>query len=203
MALYLTGNRYGSTWTQAEAKSDFFFLKGIVEAILERLGFQQLQAVPPTTENLSEGLTFKADNVELVTFGTLKDAILEHFDLKQEVLFADFDWDTILQKLPKKQITFKGIPKFPAVKRDLALLLDEGIAFDKIYQLALNTEKKLLKEVALFDVYKGKNIPAGKKSYAVSFTLLDEKKTLTDKHIDKIMGNLQEVFKKELGAEIR
>ncbi|AKA36530.1 phenylalanine--tRNA ligase subunit beta [Flagellimonas lutaonensis] len=203
LALYLTGNRYGSTWTQTEAKSDFFFLKGIVEAILERLGFQQLQAVPPTTENLSEGLTFKADNVALVTFGTLKDAILEHFDLKQEVLFADFDWDTILQKLPKKQITFKGIPKFPAVKRDMALLLDEGIAFDKIYQLALKTEKKLLKEVALFDVYKGKNIPAGKKSYAVSFTLLDEKKTLTDKHIDKIMGNLQEVFKKELGAEIR
>ena len=203
LALYLTGNRYGSTWTQAEAQTDFFFLKGIVEAVLKRLGFKQMEAAPLTLENLSEGLVYKVDKTPLVTFGTLKKTIVDRFDLKQEVLFADFDWDAIIKLLPKQQVTFKSIPKFPAVKRDLALLLDEGVTFEKIHQLALKTEKKLLKEVSLFDVYKGKNIPSGKKSYAVSFTLLDEKKTLTDKHIDKIMGKLQEVFKKELSAEIR
>ena len=129
--------------------------------------------------------------------------ITQYFDIDAEVLYADFNWDIILEEIPTEEFKVRPIPKFPKVKRDFALLLDEAVTFESLRTAALQTEKVLLKEVSLFDVYTGKNLPAGKKSYAVSFTLQDEKKTLTDKQIDKIMNKLQQKFENDFGAQLR
>jgi phenylalanyl-tRNA synthetase beta chain len=137
-----------------------------------------------------------------VEYGVVKKSILKHFDIKQEVLYADFNWALILKLLSNK-IKFVEIPKYPEVRRDLSLLLDDSVSFDTIYNLARQTEKSLLKDINLFDVYQGKNLPEGKKSYAVSFTIQDNTKTLTDVQIDKIMGKLQKNFETELGASLR
>ena len=119
------------------------------------------------------------------------------------MLYADFNWDQVLNFAKRNTIKFEPIPKFPEVRRDFALLLDDSVSFEEIHTIAKQTEKQLLKEVSLFDVYQGKNLPKGKKSYAVSFILQDEKKTLTDKQIDKIMNKLQHNFENKLGAELR
>ena len=133
----------------------------------------------------------------------IKKSVLKQFGITQDVLYADFDWDTVLEVAQHNTIKFVDIPKYPAVKRDFALLLDDKVSFESIYTIAKQTEKQLLKDINLFDVYQGKNLPKGKKSYAVSFTLQDERKTLTDKQIDKIMNKLQTSFEKQLGAELR
>ncbi len=138
----------------------------------------------------------------MVEFGTVKKSILKHFDIKQEVFYADFNWNLIL-KLIGSKIKFTDIPKYPEVRRDLALLVDENVTFDAIYTIARQTEKSLLKEVNLFDVYQGKNLPEGKKSYAVSFILQDNSKTLTDEQIDKIVSKLQKNLENEVGASLR
>ena len=119
------------------------------------------------------------------------------------MFYADFNWDTILVVAKRNKIKFTPIPKYPEVRRDFALLLDNNVTFESITKIAKKTEKKLLKNINLFDVYQGKNLPDGKKSYAVSFTFLDENKTLTDKVVDKIMSKLQSNFESELGAELR
>ncbi|NCQ57731.1 MAG: phenylalanine--tRNA ligase subunit beta, partial [Flavobacteriales bacterium] len=129
--------------------------------------------------------------------------ILKYFDISQEIVFADFNWEAILEMIKRNKINFKAIPKYPEVRRDFALLLDEKISFKDIHAIANKTERQLLKNVSLFDVYQGKNLPEGKKSYAISFILQDEHKTLTDNQIDKIMKMLQMNFEKELGAELR
>ena len=133
----------------------------------------------------------------------VKKSILKHFDITQEIVYADFKWDTILEVIKHNNIKFKTIPKYPEVRRDFALLIDDNVTFESIYKIAKQSEKSLLRNVNLFDVYQGKNLPKGKKSYAVSFTLQDENKTLTDKQIDKIMNKLQNNFEKQLGAELR
>ena len=163
----------------------------------------KLKASPVSADIFSEGLSLSLGKNQLVSFGLIKKSILKSFGIGQEVLFADFNWDQVIEVAKFNSIKFKAIPKYPAVKRDFALLLDEKISFENIYNLARKSERNLLKEISLFDVYQGKNLPAGKKSYAVSFTLQDENKTLTDKQIDKIMNKLQTSFEKELGAELR
>ena len=138
----------------------------------------------------------------LVEFGTVKKSILKYFDIKQEVLYADFNWNAVLKSISNKT-KFVEIPKYPEVRRDLALLLDDSVAFEEIYNISRQTEKNLLKEVTLFDVYIGKNLPEGKKSYAISFIIQDESKTLTDSQIEKIMSKLQNNFITQLGAQLR
>ena len=133
----------------------------------------------------------------------IQKAILKEFDIKQDVFYADFNWDALPKIIGKNEVIFEKISRFPEVKRDLALLLDTGISFDEIKTIAYNTEKNLLKNITLFDVYTGKNLPPEKKSYALGFTIGDPRKTLTDKQIDKIMKKLQQRFEKELGAELR
>ena len=150
----------------------------------------------------SEGIAIKFDNETIVELGVIKKSILKHFGIKQEVLYADFDWDLILKKTSTK-IKYAEIPKYPEVRRDLALLLDQNITYESIYKIARQTEKTLLKNINLFDVYEGQNLPEGKKSYALSFTIQDNSKTLTDAQIDKIMGKLQKNFETELGAVLR
>jgi phenylalanyl-tRNA synthetase beta chain len=203
LALFVTGNKSKESWAVQKATSDFYYLKGLVYAVLERLGISQLTQKASQQEYYQEGWSLSHAKVELVSFGSLKKSILKQLDIGQTVWYADFKWDAILQAVSHTSIQFKAIPKYPQVRRDLALLIDNHISFDSILTIAEQTEKKLLKEVSLFDVYKGSNLPAGKKSYAVSFILQDENKTLTDKQIDKIMSKLQNNFSKQLGAELR
>jgi phenylalanyl-tRNA synthetase beta chain len=138
-----------------------------------------------------------------VSFGLIKKSILKKFDIKQDILYADFNWDVILKQLKNAPILFEEIPKYPEVKRDFALLLDEKSTYRELFNLAYGAERKFLKDITLFDVYEGKNLPEGKKSYAVSFTLQDDKSTLTEKQIEKIMSKLQTTYETQLGASLR
>ncbi|WP_108246202.1 phenylalanine--tRNA ligase subunit beta [Muricauda brasiliensis] len=203
LAIFISGDRSQNSWSVASKKSEFFYLKGIVDNVLERLGLRDIDTKPLTESGYAEGISYMKNDKVLVSLGLVGKADIKKFDIKQEVFFADLNWDAILESVSTQNVSFKEIPKFPEVTRDFALLLDESISFQKVYDIAWNTEKKLLRKVNLFDVYTGKNLPEGKKSYAVSFTLMDEKKTLTDKQIDKIMGKLLAQYQKELGAELR
>ena len=203
LALFVSGDRTQSSWAVAPKKSEFFYLKGIVENVFERLGVRDLDTQPLGNADFSEGISYTKNDTVLVSLGLVSRAALKQFDIKQEVFYADLNWDALLKLVSTQNVVFKEIPKFPEVTRDFALLLDESVSFQKVYDIAWKTERKLLKKVNLFDVYTGNNLPEGKKSYAVSFTLMDEKKTLTDKQIDKIMGKLLAQYQKELGAELR
>ena len=171
--------------------------------VLERLGINNTQIEPLTSDIFAEGLKSGLGKISLVEFGLVKKSVLKHFDIDREVFYADFNWDSILKVTSAKSVKVNPIPKYPEVRRDFALLIDSNITFESIHKLAKQTEKQLLKSINLFDVYEGKNLPKGKKSYAVSFTLLDENKTLTDKQIDKVMKTLQTAFETQLGAELR
>ena len=150
-----------------------------------------------------EGLRLQVGDTALGGIGIIKQSVLKDFGIKQEVSFADLQWEAILQLAQGHKVVYKEIAKYPEVRRDLALLIDEQISFAQIHQLAFQTEKSLLKSVNLFDVYQGDKLPKDKKSYAVSFILQDENKTLTDKQIEKTMTHLQTAFKEQLGAELR
>lgn len=203
LTLLVTGNRCVENWHNPTRKSDFFYLKGTVTSLLERLGIKRYTESPFTNDVFSEGIQLGLGKTVFVEFGLVKKSILKHFDISQDVLFADFNWGNVLKVAKRQSIIFQDIPKYPEVRRDFALLLDDNITFETINDIAKQTEKQLLKAVNLFDVYQGKNLPKGKKSYAISFTLQDEKKTLTDKQIDKIMNKLQSNFESQLGAELR
>jgi phenylalanyl-tRNA synthetase beta chain len=202
LTLFLTGNRNQETWTSAQKPTDFFLFKGYVNAVLERLGIQNSQNQPLTSDVFSEGIAVSLGKDTLVEIGVVKKSILKHFGIKQEVFFADFNWSAIL-KLVSNKIKFTEIPKYPEVRRDLALLIDQAVTYESIYTIAKQTEKSLLKNIDLFDVYEGQNLPEGKKSYALSFSIQDSSKTLTDEQIDKIMNKLQKNFETELGAVLR
>ena len=203
LTLFVTGNRTKDSWNANVAQSDFFYLKGVLTAVLERLGINKLKSTPSKNDVFSEGLSFSLGKIKLADFGVVKRSILKEFGIKQEVLFADLNWENILQLASKKSIKVAELSKFPSVKRDLALLLNNKTEFKEVYNLAFQSERKLLKEVDLFDVYEGDKLPEGKKSYAVSFLLQDENKTLEDKQIDKIMQKLQTSFEKNLEAVLR
>lgn len=202
LSLFQTGNRNQENWTQTNKPSDFFLFKGYVSLILSRLGLTKSQNVPATSDVFSEGIAIAYGNDTIVELGVVKKSILKHFGIKQEVFYADFNWALIL-KLISTKIKYTEIPKYPEVRRDLALLIDQSINYQTIYSLAKQTEKVLLKDINLFDVYEGENLPEGKKSYALRFTIQDNAKTLTDVQIDKIMSKLQTAFETELGASLR
>ncbi|WP_158729731.1 MULTISPECIES: phenylalanine--tRNA ligase subunit beta [unclassified Flavobacterium] len=202
LSLLLTGNRNQENWTGTQKTSDFFLFKGYVLGILSRLGIDKLQTKPVELDVFAEGISLVVGNDTIVSLGVVKKVILKHFGIKQEVFYADFNWDLILKKISTK-IKYTEIPKYPEVRRDLALLLDQTVSYESLYNLARQTEKGLLKNIDLFDVYEGQNLPEGKKSYAVSFTIQDNAKTLTDAQIDKIMSKLQKNFETELGAVLR
>ena len=203
LTIFVSGARTKDSWTSLTQNSDFFYLKGIVMSILERIGVTNIKTSPVKSDVFSEGIVLSLGKNKLVEFGVIKKKILKEFGIKQEVLFADFDWTSILSISGKKKIKVSMLPKFPSVKRDLALLLDQKITFKEIYDLAFQSERNLLKDVGLFDVYQGDKLPEGKKSYAVSFVLQDNNKTLEDRQIDKIMQKLQQSFEKNLGAVLR
>ena len=203
LTIFVSGARTKDSWTSLTQNSEFFYLKGIVMSILERIGVTNIKTSPLKSDVFSEGIVLSLGKNKLVEFGVIKKKLLKEFGIKQEVLFADFDWTSILSISGKKKIKVSMLPKFPSVKRDLALLLDEKITFKEIYDLAFQSERNLLKDAGLFDVYDGDKLPEGKKSYAVSFVLQDNNKTLEDRQIDKIMQKLQQSFEKNLGAVLR
>lgn len=203
LAMIFTGKRTSDHWGSSNRNSDFFFLKGTVTSLLERFGISDLRYKPTDNDVFSEGISIKSGKTNMVELGVVSSGILKQFGIKQEVLYADFNWDNVIRNAGLKKVKVSEIPKYPEVKRDLALLLDQEVGFNDLYNYAFQTERKLLKNVDLFDVYIGDKLQAGKKSYAMSFILQDDKKTLNDKQIDKIMSKLQHGFQKQFGAELR
>lgn len=205
LALFITGDKTLQSWNSKEQKTDFFNIKAYCEMLLSRLGIKpDLLVTEETTQDIfREGITYIQNGKHIVTFGMLSPKVLKMMDIEQEVYYAEFSWENLIKALKNHKISFTPLSKFPAVKRDLALLLDKKVTFKEVKDIALRTEKNLLKAVNLFDVYEGEKLGAGKKSYAVSFTLLDEEKTLTDKQIEKIMNKLMGTYKHQLNAEIR
>lgn len=205
-SIFITGDSFKS-WRNQTIGGDYFSLKGYVELLLTRFGIdmKDLDYEGSPNDIFSEGLTYKlkANGKEIVTMGAIKDRLAKKFGIKQKVYAAEISWDVLLNKIKKNTVRFTELPRFPEVKRDLALLLDEQVSFAEIRNTAYQTEKKLLKNIVLFDVYTGDKIPSGKKQYAISFYLQDPDKTLTDKAVDAIMEKLLRVFKERFGAELR
>ena len=206
LGLWVTGKKVSNSWAHPDENSSVYELKAYVENIMKRLGLDLHNLV---TGNLSDDIFATAlymntkGGKRLATFGVVSKKLLKAFDIDNEVYYADLNWKELMKAIRSVKISYKEISKFPAVKRDLALLLDKNIQFAEIEKIAYETEKKLLKEVELFDVYEGKNLEAGKKSYAVSFLLQDETQTLNDKMIDKIMSKLVKNLEDKLGAKLR
>ena len=206
LGMWITGKRVEGSWTHPDEQSSFYELKGYVLNIVKRLGVNPGIMVCDHSDNNVFGkalvLKTRAGKV-LCEMGTVCHKILKKMDIAQDVFYADLNWDNLMRTIKKNETLYHDISKFPSVSRDLALLIDKSVQFEQIEQIARQTEKKLLKSVELFDVYEGKNLPAGKKSYAVNFILQDESKTLTDKQIDAIMTKLINNLKQKLGAELR
>lgn len=202
-SLAIAGNEEPEQWnTKAESVS-FYNIKSAVDSIVKRLKIEGIRIEDYEGSYFDYGLTYRKGEKALVSFGAVSKTNLKKADVEGLVYFAQFDWDLLLKVIKKNKITYKEVSKFPSVRRDLALLLDESVTFEQLRLIALKTEKKLLKEVGIFDVYKGDKLPSGKKSYALSFVLLDEEKTLTDKQIDGVIQKLIVNFDKEVGATVR
>ncbi|MBT3241749.1 MAG: phenylalanine--tRNA ligase subunit beta [Bacteroidetes bacterium] len=204
LAIYLTGKKSPENWSASQEQAGFYTIKGYVMQVLARLGIPESDLEINSGSNgiLSEGLHVAYRNKTLASFGKINSASLETFHIEQDVYYADFDWDLLL-KFQSGIIEYKEVPKYPEVRRDLALVLDKSVEFTSIRNLAFHVERKLLKSVNLFDVFESEKLGQGLKSYAVSFILQDERKTLTDKQIDKIMKSLLIAFEQKLGAKLR
>lgn len=207
LTFLITGAVQGESWHAPRKEVDFYDAKQHLENLLHRLRVPmgRIEQVPATEHFLAEGLAYRVrDNQrQLAVVGRLSKATLQAQDCKQEVYYCDINWDMLLKMFPSKEITYTEIPKFPEVRRDLALVVKNDVTFAQIEQVALQTEKKLLKSVSLFDVYQGKGIADGFKSYAVSFILQSADKTLNDKQIEAVMTKMQQSLEKQLGAKIR
>jgi phenylalanyl-tRNA synthetase beta chain len=206
LGIWLSGYKTAQSWVQKQEKTSYYQLRAHVENVLTRLGVNIRKTVygAYTDELFSEGQTiYTPTGKQLAVLGIVQRNQLKKFDIEEEVYFADLNWQSILSEIKRHKTSYSEISKYPEVKRDLALLLDKNISFAEIAKIATETERKLLKDIYLFDVYEGKNLEAGKKSYAVSFILQDDAKTLTDSQIDTIMKKLIKNFEEKLGAKIR
>lgn len=206
LALWLTGKRVEGSWAHADEDSSFYELMAYVENILSRIGLNPAATVRMKSDNdvFAAGLTIEnRGGKKLIEMGILSKKVLKAADIDRPVYYAELNWTLLMKAVRKNEVLYSEISKYPAVSRDLALLVDEKVEFANIEQIARQTEKKLLKSVELFDVYEGKNLPEGKKSYAVNFILQDETKTLNDKQIEAIMSKLTTNLKNKLGAELR
>ena len=206
LGMWLTGKRVEGSWAHADEQSTFYELKAYVMNIFTRLGVNPGIVVAEKSDNnvFGKALALKARSGKLLCeMGTVSHKLLKKMDIDQDVFYADINWNNIMRAIKKNETLYHDISKFPSVSRDLALLIDKSVEFEQIEQIARQTEKILLKSVELFDVYEGKNLPEGKKSYAVNFILQDETKTLNDKQIEAIMTKLINNLKQKLGAELR
>ncbi|MDR3219475.1 MAG: phenylalanine--tRNA ligase subunit beta [Dysgonamonadaceae bacterium] len=206
LALWLTGNNVSNSWIRPSEKTSVYELKALVENILVRLGISDKKVIYKPFENaiFSAALSIETHSGrKLGILGVVLKNSCKKFDINAEVYFAELNWNLLMKENKNNSVRYSEIAKFPAVRRDLALLVDKHVSFGEIEKIACQTDKKLLKEVSLFDVYEGKNLPEGKKSYAVSFTLQDEEKTLNDKQIESIMLRIQKSLEDKLNAQLR
>ncbi len=203
LSVFLSGSKNAESWNSKSINSDFYNLKSAVDLIIGRLNIKGLASSETTNPELSSGISYRKGEKVLVEFGAVSKKSLEKLDVSSEVFYADFDWDLIVRSVRNNKISYAEVSKFPSVRRDLSMLLNKDISFEQLKQIAQKTERGLLKEINVFDVYVGDKLPEGKKSYALSFLLQDEEKTLTDKQIDAIMQKLILNFEKQAGAEIR
>lgn len=205
LSLFVTGQGE-PYWRGKRSGGSYFMLKGYLELIFKRFGVDifELEYEVAPADLFAEGLTIKTKGGKTVAvMGTISASLLKKFDIKQAIYGAEISWDVLLNMVKKNKVLYQELPKYPEVTRDLALLIDKEISYSDIRNCALSTEKKLLKNIVLFDVYRGDKIPAGKKQYAISFTLQDKDKTLTDKHVEKIMNKFLTKFINEFGATLR
>lgn len=205
LSIYLSGRKFDISWNGDKDPVDFYFAKSFAENVLRccRINISALHQTALKDEYFSQVLEYKLNNSVLLRLGSLQKPVLRKYDIGNEVFHADFDWDALMKHADKTPVRLKEVSKYPSVRRDLSMMIDSHIHFSQIEKVAFNAERKLLKEISLFDVYQGEKIEKGKKSYAVSFILLDEHQTLTDKHIDKTMDKLMAALEKEVGAVIR
>ena len=202
-SLFLSGASDAEQWNNKQQDLSFYNLKAFVDGLVEKLNFKDLAVSDSESAELAYGLQYTRGNKVLVKFGQVAAAALKKADVDKAVFYADFNFDLILSAVKKNKIIYQEVSKFPSVRRDLSMLVDQAVTFGQLKQIAQKTERKLLKAVNVFDVYQGDKLPAGKKSYALSFTLQDEEKTLTDKAIESIMQKLIYNFGKDAGAEVR
>ncbi len=207
LVLFITGKKSETSWNGDQSPAGFFYLKSFVKNILERIGIndghQKLSESPLQDEMFTSALKLEMNGKNLGHYGTLKKNILKNFDITSDVLAADFNWDVLMKLVSTKDKPVTEVSKFPQVRRDLSMMIDRHVGYAEIENIAYKTEKNILREIHLFDVYEGDKIESGKKSYAVTFILQDERQTLTDNQIDKIMNRLMEAFEKQAGAVIR
>lgn len=202
LSLWITGKSLPENHLGLNHDSDFYVLKGVVDMLLDTIGVSGFQVSETEKTELEFGLKYVLNNHTLAELGSVSKKTLSAFDIKQKVFYADFNWQAILKIFRKHKVQFKELPLFPSVRRDLALLLDRTVKYESLKEAAFNSERKLLKEVNLFDVYEGEKL-GNKKSYALSFTLQSNEATLTDKQIDKVMEKLISLYKDQFGAELR
>ena len=202
LSILTAGNTSSPTWNGEPQPADFFYLKGAVIAVLKRLGINTINEKPTKLDFLSEGIALSS-GAKIADLGVVKKKVAKNFGIEVTVHFANIYWDEVLKIVSKEYIPVTDIPKFPEVSRDFALLVDNAVNFKELREIALNSEKKILKSVQLFDVYEGSKLPKGKKSYALNFTLQDTNKTLTDKQIDKTMNKIQQQLESQAGAVLR
>lgn len=204
LAVFISGNKSAANWITTTGKSDFYYLKSIVDTILAKIGITNISiSEEETTETFNYSLIYKIGEKTLVEFGKVHPAFSKLFDIKQEVFFADFNWDTVVKAAKKINIGYKEIPKYPTVKRDLALLLDKKVKFVEVKSIAEKFGKKILRNIELFDIYEDEKIGKENKSYAVSFTFRDDTKTLQDADIESVMSKLMNEYQSQLNAIIR
>ena len=204
LALFITGNTTSENWEEAQQKADFFSIKKEVINTLKRLGiYKNFQISATKNELLAEGLSYSINKKPVVDFGKISNKVVSHFGVKQAVYYAEINWDSVLALMMMNKTKYKELAKFPTSRRDLSLLIDKTVKFEEIEEIASKVDRKILKEIGLFDIYEGKNVAEGKKSYAVSFLFQDESKTLVDKQIEKIMTKIQSELESKLGASLR
>ena len=203
LSLCIAGDQIEDHWSLKSKKTNFYHLKAAVDAIIKRLNIQGLQLQETDGKYFDYGLDYRKGQKILVTLGAVSADNLKKADVDGKVYFAQFDWDLVMKVIRKNTIKYKEVSKFPIVRRDLSLLVGDAVTFEELTRIATKTERKLLKEINIFDVYKGSGLPEGKKSYALSFTLQDEEKTLNDKQIDSIIKKLMLNFEQEIGAIVR
>ena len=207
MGIWMSGNNHDANWNDKERKLTVYDLKAVVENLLARIGLDSREIVAeqmPSCEIYSASLTLKHRTGKVIgELGIIKPTVRRKFDIEQDVFFAQLNWDALVKMTMKKSVTFTDLPKTQPVKRDLALLVDKSVTFAQVEQVVRQSERKLLRSVTLFDVYEGKNLEPGKKSYAISMTLQDDEKTLQDKQIDATMNKIIANLQKQLDAKLR
>ena len=205
LMLLTTGNISSENWNTETDKADFYFLKSMLEAIITRLGIdrKKIKIDEGNKKSYNYSIQFKINNEVIAEVGSISNSVLQPFSIKRDVFVAKINWTIITKFLPKYDTSYQVVSKFPSVRRDLALVIDNSISFSQLKETAQKAERKLLTEVGIFDIYEGEKIPEGKKQYALSFVLSDPNKTLNDKSIDKAMRRIQQVLEKELGAQLR